>query len=103
MIGQMDREIVIESPSSSLNSLNEPIVTWGTFASVWAWVKPMTARERFASDALRASRVSNFRIRWLSGVLPTMRIRFDGEIYRILGLSEVGRRRFLDITAETFK
>lgn len=98
--GKLDREIVIESATSTVNAIGEPVETWATFASVWAEVKPLSASERFRSEARHSARVSTFSIRWLAGVLPTMRIKYENLYWRILGIAELGRRDGLEITAE---
>lgn len=98
--GRLDREIVIESATLSANSIGEMVETWATFASVWAQVAPLSAGERFRSEARHSARVSVFTIRYLDGLLPTMRIKYENLFWRILGIAEVGRRHWLEITAE---
>jgi len=99
--GKLDREIVIQRQAGTTQSASgKPVESWVTFASVWASVVPLSATERFRSDAKHSVRVSSFSIRWLDGVLPTMRIVYEGLNWRILGIAELGRRDGLEITAE---
>lgn len=98
--GKLDRRITIEQVTLAQNAMGEPVETWAPFAEVWTDVRPMTATERFESDARHSARVSNFRIRYLTGIDPTMRISYEGLSWRILGIAELGRREGLDVTAE---
>ncbi len=100
--GPMDREIIIQQVSLADNSFgSSQVPTWSTFATVWAQVTPMKADERFVSAQKYASKVNKFRIRYLTGLLPTMRISYDGVIWKILGLSEMGRHDGHEILAES--
>lgn len=101
--GKLDREIVIESATKTQSGTGEETLVWATFASCWAQVTPMTASERYRGDALHSARVSVFRVRYVAGVLPTMQIAYEGLKWRITGIAEVGRRAFLDITAEAIE
>lgn len=98
--GALDREITIEVAAESVSAAGETVQVWSTFAECWAAVKPLSATERFKSDARHSARVSVFTIRYVSGVLRTMRIVYEGLNWRILGIAEVNRREGLDITAE---
>lgn len=99
-VGRMDRLIEIQYPSRQKNTFGDDVVTWKSLARVWASANPMEARERFASQELRAAKVYTFLVWYLSTVTPDMRILFNGESYRITGLAEIGRRERLQITAE---
>lgn len=98
--GALDREITIEVATETVNAAGEVAQAWATFAECWAAVKPMTASERYKSDARHSARVSVFSVRYVAGVLPTMRIVYEGLNWRILGIAEVNRNEGLDITAE---
>lgn len=99
----MDRRIEIQYPSRTKNDIGEETETWVRFARVWANARPLRAAERFASAMERESKVYTFRIRWLKNVEPDMRIVFDSQNYRIIGIAEMGRRDGLEITAEYFQ
>ena len=99
-VGRMDRKIVLKRPDVQ-NTLGDvttkPLLT---VATVWADVRPMSASERFRSDALHSVRVSNFRIWHRNDVTPDMLIQYEGLDWRITGIAEIGYREGLDITAE---
>lgn len=88
---RMDRKITIESATETLNTANELIKTWSTFASVWAKKTDTGGSEKF-NGAVVAMMSTNFEIRYLSGLTEKMRIKYDGGIYSIIGIVEIGRR-----------
>lgn len=101
-IGRFDTPIQIQEKTVTQNSIGDPVETWAKFADAWASVRYMTATERFQSDGLHSYQAINFRVRFVEGVLPTMRISFDSKYYRIVGISVLGRSEGLDITAEVY-
>lgn len=58
---------------------------WQVFATVWAQVAPLSARDFIAAQAGQAQATGRMVIRYRSGVLPTMRILFRDEVYSIVG------------------
>ena len=98
--GKFDRRIRLETEVITQNSTGEGERSFILFKEIWAGTTPMSATERFRAAEIHASRVTRFVIRWMAGVLTTMRIYFDGNYYRITGIREIGRRDFLEISAE---
>jgi len=99
--GKLDRQIVIQTfTSAAANEFGEQTKTWQTFATVWAELKPIRARERFQSTVLRAEKAQIFCIRYLSGLEATMRISYDGLFWNIRGITEIGRREMFEVIAE---
>lgn len=91
----MQQQLVVKNSTGEVETTG-----WTTFKTLWCRVVPMTATERFKAAEVHASKVSKFWVRWMSGIETTMRIYFDGKYYRITGISEVGRRDYLEIVAE---
>lgn len=98
--GKLDRRVTIEQPSVAADAYGGQVTTWTTFKVAWAEVRPIRGAERFEAMAQRAARFEVFRIRYLSGVTPKMRIVWDGRVYNIRNIAEVGRREGLDLMAE---
>lgn len=73
------------------------------FATVFCQPTPVYAAERYESNRTIAVRAYKFMIRYLSGVLETMICTYDGQNYQITGIAEVGRREYLQLTAELIK
>ena len=95
--GSLDRKITIEQKTVSRNTFGEEVETWATFSSVWAKVIPLRGQERFESKLVNAEVDTMFRIRYLSGVLPTMRVVHETRLYDIHSVIEIGRREGHDL------
>lgn len=102
-IGKMDRQVEIQYRANTQDSTGEDVPTWKTLARVWAQATPMNAKERFASEMERESKVYTFRIRYIKGVQADMRLVHESQNYRITGIAEIGRREGLELTAEYFQ
>ena len=95
----MDRFITIEEFTSVQDAFGQETETWTEFATVWAEKVDIKARERFAAAQDIAEETTRFRLRYLLGVSPKMRIVDDGKTYDIEGIAELGRRVGMEITA----
>ena len=73
----------------SLTTTQDPVTgettpTWTDFAAdVPAEVVPLSGREFLSAAATQAEVSARMTIRYQPGVLPTMRVLFDGAIYNI--------------------
>ena len=98
--GKMHRWITIEQFTAVQDAFGQETKTWNEFASVWTQKADIKARERFAAQQDIAEETTRFRMRYLEGVSPKMRIVHDGKVYNITGIAELGRRAGLEITTE---
>lgn len=62
--------------------------TWNEFATVWASIEPLSAREFLNNNQVVAPAEARVTIRWMDGIDPTMRIRYGDRIYNIMGVLE---------------
>lgn len=99
--GDMRHSVRIERLSSTQDAAGQPQRTWTLIAERRAAIQRTPGSEVFAS-AQREGRVPVvFRLRYLSGVLPAMRLVFDGKVHNILSaIDPDGRREELVVTAE---
>jgi SPP1 family predicted phage head-tail adaptor len=75
--GKLRHQITIERRVLTQDSTGDPLQTWEVFARRRASVEPLVGNEFFISKA-RAARVpTKFRLRYLDGVLPNMRILWE--------------------------
>lgn len=98
--GDLNRKITIQSVTQTEDTYGAPVDTWATFVEVWAQVKPIRGDEYFAAQQVNARVDAVFRLRWLSGVLETMRIHYDDKLWDIRSINELGFREGLEIYAE---
>lgn len=99
--GSLRHRATIQQRSATLDAAGGVRNVWTTFAERWASVDRAPGSEVWAS-ATRSGRVpAVFRLRYLAGVTPAMRLTFDGKVYNVLSaVDQEGRKAELLITAE---
>jgi SPP1 family predicted phage head-tail adaptor len=100
--GALDRRIAIKRATISQDDFGQGVKSWATLATVWASRKPISDAERVQSGEITAEAQCRFQIRYSSTVAdvnPKDRIEYDGMIYEIWGVKEIGRRVGLEISA----
>lgn len=92
-VGARDRKITILREVITINSMNEEVATWETFASPWAKVTEDRGFESYKAEQVTASRNTIFDIRYLSGVTEEMKISYDQRTYNIVSVTSPDRKR----------
>ena len=97
------RIIDIQEAKITRDRFGSEVATWATFSEEWAHVNQTGISEKFENDSnlTVAKRTARFTIVWRQGVNKLMRIIYDGLVWDIEGIAEIGRRRELEITAQT--
>lgn len=90
--GLLRNQITIESVTETQDSAGSPIESWTTYAVVMSAYEPQSGSESFDEDQEQATVKHRFRIRYLSGITPKMRISFDSRIFDIESVINVGGR-----------
>jgi SPP1 family predicted phage head-tail adaptor len=92
--GALDRRVTIESKTVTRDDFGAEVITWGTFAEVWAEVRDVSAVEKVVGEARTMARLTTIRTRYVPGVTGDMRIRLntDGRVLQITSMAEIGRR-----------
>ena len=101
-IGQLDRRIVLESPTLVANSYGEETITWSDYLTVWAMVEWKGGSEKEESDKLTAKSKVVFTVRNLGNLVDeTYRILYKTKYYYIQAINEIdGREMFLELLTE---
>lgn len=98
--GRMDRQIVIQAASESRDAAGGAILSWSTFATVWAERHDLVGREYFtAGQSERAEIESTWRIRYLNGLTNKHRFTHGGETYDIESIAVIGRNEGMELRA----
>lgn len=74
------------------NPVGENTYTWVDVAWVWAAIEPLTGREYLAANRDVASVSVRIRIRYRSGVLPTMRFVMGDRIWSFVSVLNIDER-----------
>lgn len=100
--GARDRRITLQRGSSTPSDYGDPVTTWAPLATVWAQVTPVSDRERFAAAQTVAEITHRFAIRYgaaWADFSPADRLIYQGRVYDVAAVKEIGRREGLEITA----
>lgn len=100
--GRLDREITVERLTTTKDSIGGEVETWTTQFITFAEYIPVSGAEALKFEQLTASRIARFIIRYTSDITTKDRISFDSNTWDIRFLKEIGRREWLEITAEAF-
>ena len=84
--GQLKHRIVIEQQAQTKNAIDEIILTWSTFCTVWAAIEPATGQTYYAANQLESKVDGRVRIRYRDDIEPTMRIKFGDRILNIISI-----------------
>lgn len=95
--GRLDRQIVIQKVLETRTTTGSFSESWQPFATVRAEYVPLLGREFLNSNEKHAEIDAVFRIRYLAGVLPKMRVSYNDVVYDIYSIVEIGRHRELEL------
>lgn len=99
----MRHSVVIQSESRTPDSRGGASKTWSTTATVFANIRPASAREGYQAGQLQGAVSHVVSARWITGIRPKMRILWGSRIFQITGvrnLDEESRIMQLDCVEE---
>jgi SPP1 family predicted phage head-tail adaptor len=99
--GRLDRRITIQRSAHSVNEYGTPVFVWSDFATLRAQLVESKAEEFLAGGAANDKTLAIFRVRYLAGVTNADRITYDGKAFNIREVKEIGRRKGLELRAES--
>lgn len=86
-IGKLRHRVTIQVNTPTQDATTGVVTdVWTTFATVWASVEPLSAREFIAAANTSSQVVARVVIRYLAGVVPSMRIVHGSRTYNIEGV-----------------
>lgn len=91
--GLFDKRIVIEKVTE-VQDKGELTETWASFANRWASVTPLRGSERFDAQRVDAEIDHRFNMRYVSGVVPKMRISYDSRLFDVKSVVNVEERNW---------
>ncbi len=100
--GKRDRLVTIERKSATLDDYGGEIEGWAPLIKIWSSAAPVRDSERWQAGELAAHITMRFVLPWnalTSTIDPRDRIVFDGVIFDIAGVKEIGRREGVEISA----
>ena len=90
--GQLRHIIAVQSPVRVKTDKGSVTTTWELFRNVWANIEALKGYEKQSASASWPGADVKISLRYLAGLLPTMRITYDNKIYSILFINDVEER-----------
>lgn len=81
--GKLRHAITIQRKSVTTDEYGGPVESWADVATVAASVEPMAGRELANAQTVNAEITTKITMRYLSGVLASDRITFEGKFYNL--------------------
>jgi SPP1 family predicted phage head-tail adaptor len=91
--GKLRHKLTIQQKTITTDAFGGAIETWSDMAvNVWASVEPLSGRELATAQSVYAETTVKITMRYLSSVIPAMRIVFEGRFYNIQSVVDVDMR-----------
>ena len=97
--GALNRRLVLEAPNETADGGGGVIRGYEAFATLWASVEPVAAREDLVAAQPGATVTHRIVVRYSADITTRHRFRDGGRVFRILTIRERDKR-WLDIQAE---
>lgn len=94
--------ISIEQPIKTKDKFKADTVEWQLFNKVWASIESLKGYEKTVAKASWPTATVKIGMPFIKGLLPTMRVTYEGVIYSILDVDDVDlRHRDVYLVCET--
>jgi SPP1 family predicted phage head-tail adaptor len=91
--GKLRHKVTLEQLDTGQDSAGAVERSWSDFArDIWASVEPLSGREYFQAQQVASETSVRVRIRYRSGVLPTMRVVYGDRRFEILAVIDPEER-----------
>lgn len=89
--------ITVERSATTLNDYGTASRAWTEVATLRAEIVSRTTEEFLRAQGAVDETAIVFRTRWIAGVTNADRVSFDGKAYNIREVTEIGRRKGLEL------
>lgn len=91
--GNLRHRIELQFESKTQDSTGDPVSDgWTTFATRWAFVKPLTGREVVQAQQIHAETTHSITLRYMNGINEAHRVLYEGRDFQILSVINVEER-----------
>ena len=103
-LGDMRERVALQRVTiETRDAVGGLVQTWAAYATVWARVQPMSQREQFARQQLKASASWAVTIRARTDVATQHRVVWRGRTFEVTGVENADeRRRFHKLACDEF-
>jgi SPP1 family predicted phage head-tail adaptor len=100
--GTLRHKVRIEVPVKVKQANSSEKITWELYREVWANVETLKGFERQVVTTSWPAADVKITIRYVAGLLPTMRVVYNGRSYSILGINDIEEQhRNVELTTQT--
>lgn len=97
-IGKLDRRVTVQERVTTKDQMNHDLITWTNRGTFWAGVKYSGGKDTQEGKQRVEVDRATFTFRYNSAFSTTDRIIFDGGVYDVHSIDELGRREGLRLT-----
>lgn len=97
--GKLDRTISIERKTETVSPTGAVVSAWLNIATVRAEIVTQSASEFLTGFGEAENGTVVFRVRYLAGITTADRVSYAGQVYDLKEVTEIGRRRGLELRA----
>lgn len=90
--GELRERVTIQQAADNRTPLGEAVQSWSTFAERWASVEGVSSREVLSSGQQQIEMSHRVRMRYVSGLSQTMRLRWRNRTLEIVSILERANR-----------
>ena len=99
--GSLNRRVVVQQQSTTQDAVGQPVLTWTTFATLWANIRHASGAESIKADALASTVRASVRVRYTRTVTAGMRVVDGATTYNIAAvLPDMGGKEYTDLVCE---
>lgn len=95
--GKLTKTITLQRATTTVDQYGTPTEGWADLATVRAQIVQSSTEEFMRGWGASTEAATVFRIRWLDGITPADRVRYDGQSYDLKEIKELGRREGMDL------
>jgi len=89
--GKLRHKCWLKSPTHA-NSAGTVTTTWATAAVCWGSLEPLRGREWIQSGLENSEITARFRMRYVSGVAPTMQLYYGSRTFEVVSVIDPDER-----------
>lgn len=101
--GKLDRTITVSRFASAPDDFGTPVATWTPVATLRAQIIQSSTEEFLTAQGANDETVVIFRTRWLDGITTADQLEYEGKLFNVREVKELGRRRGLELRCEATK
>ena len=91
-IGKLRHRVPLQKQINAPNDYGATVTKWRDIATVWAEIKPLSGREYFSAQQVQSEVTTQIWLRYLGGIMPTMRVKFGKRTLEIVSVLNTQER-----------